>query len=164
MKPTKLETGSQLLPWLPKKRGRRTPPGQEVVILGDVAVPAGVKKVLQNGQTFCETPNLDKFDLLGFVRSTVGRAKDDEIGRLVQEKVDCLPQDVKTARQRSSALVASLRKAEVKLLQSDKQGGFVLMPKHLYDSKVEEAMRKNFKVFQAIKGARVRSQAAKLCD
>ncbi|KAL3191306.1 hypothetical protein MRX96_018714 [Rhipicephalus microplus] len=104
-----------------------------------------VKRVLQNEPKFCEHPNLDKVELLDLVRSIVGRGKDDEIGRLVQEGVECLPQDVKTARQRSSAVVASLRRAEVKLLQSDKGGGLVLMPKHLYDSKAEEAMRKNFK-------------------
>ncbi|KAL3174054.1 hypothetical protein MRX96_011795 [Rhipicephalus microplus] len=75
---------------------------------------------------------------------TVGQAKDYEIGRLVQEGVECLPQDVKTAPQQSSAMVASLQRAEVKLLQSDKEGGFVLMTKPLYDSKAEEAMRKEF--------------------
>ncbi|KAL3191400.1 hypothetical protein MRX96_059782 [Rhipicephalus microplus] len=66
------------------------------------------------------------------------------------------------ARQWCSAMVASLRKAEVKLLQSDKAGGFVLMPKVLYDSKAEEALRKNFKVLTDIKGTRVKTQAAKL--
>ncbi|KAH8008917.1 hypothetical protein HPB51_007573 [Rhipicephalus microplus] len=75
-----------------------------------------------------------------------------------------LAQDVKTARQRSSAVVASLRKPDVEFLQSDKEGGLVLTSKLLYDSKAEEAMRKNFKLLPAIKGTRVRTQAAKLCD
>ncbi|KAH8027751.1 hypothetical protein HPB51_009418 [Rhipicephalus microplus] len=72
----------------------------------------------------------------------------------------------KTSRRLDNGLCRGRQpmKAEVKLLQSDKEGGFVLMPKHLYDSKAEEAMRKNFKVLPAIKGTRVRTQAAKLCD
>ncbi|KAL3247413.1 hypothetical protein MRX96_057074 [Rhipicephalus microplus] len=112
----------------------------------------GVKKVLQIGPKFCGHPNLDKVELIGLVRSTVGREKDDETGRLVQEGVECLPQDVKMAQRRSSAVIASLRRAEVKLPQSDKEAWFVLMPKHLHGSKAEEAMRKNFKVLPAIKG------------
>ncbi|KAH8009003.1 hypothetical protein HPB51_008933 [Rhipicephalus microplus] len=112
--------------------------------------------LLQNGLKFCEHPKLDKVELLGLVRSTVGGAKDDKIGRLVQEGVECLPQGVKTARQRSSAVVTSLRRAEVKLLQFDKEGGFVLMLKRLYESKAEEAMQKNFKVLPAIKETRSR--------
>lgn len=91
------------------------------------------------------------------MRSTVGRAKDDDVGRLVQEGVECLPQDIKTARQRSNAIVAGLRRADVKLLQSDKEGGFVLMPKQVYDSKAEEAIRNNFKELPAVKGARART-------
>ncbi|KAH8009535.1 hypothetical protein HPB51_018181 [Rhipicephalus microplus] len=107
--------------------------------------------MLRNRLKFCEHPNLDKEELLSLVRSTVGREKDDEIGRLVQEGVECLPQNVKKAQQRSSAVVASLRRADVKLLQSDKEGRFVLTPKNLYDSKTEEAMRKNFNVLPATK-------------
>ncbi|KAH7972372.1 hypothetical protein HPB52_011512 [Rhipicephalus sanguineus] len=103
-----------MLPWLPKKGRQRPPQGQEVVILGNVAVPAGVKKVLQNGPKVCEHPNLDKVELLGLVRGTVGRAKEDEVGLLVQEGVQCLPQDIKTARQRSNAIVAGLRRADAR--------------------------------------------------
>ncbi|KAH8023694.1 hypothetical protein HPB51_015234 [Rhipicephalus microplus] len=87
----------QLLPWLSKKRSRLTSPRQEVVILGDVAVAAGVKKMLPNALKFCEHPNLDKLELRSLVKSTVRRAKDDEFGRLVQEGAECLPQDGKKA-------------------------------------------------------------------
>ncbi|KAH6933368.1 hypothetical protein HPB50_014436 [Hyalomma asiaticum] len=142
------------------RRGRRIPgQGQEVTVLGDAVIPENVASLLKLGPKFCEHPDLDKTELLGVVRTAAGRASTDELDRCIREGVDCLPQRVKkgnTARQRTT--VAVLREAGLKLLVSDKEGGFVVMPSGLYKDKADAAILNNFKELQGVPPAKLRSR------
>ncbi|KAH6942784.1 hypothetical protein HPB50_010540 [Hyalomma asiaticum] len=138
------------------RRGRLIPgQGQEVTVLGDAVIPENVASLLKLGPKFCEHPDLDNNELLGVVRTTAGRASTDGVDRCIREGVDCLPQRVKkgnTARQRTT--VAVLREAGLKLLVSDKEGGFVVMPSGLYKDKADAAILNNFKELQGVPPAK----------
>ncbi|KAH6932715.1 hypothetical protein HPB50_008911 [Hyalomma asiaticum] len=144
------------------RRGRRIPgQGQEVTVLGDAVIPENVASLLELGPKFCEHPDLDKTELLGVVRTAAGRASTDEVDRCIREGVDCLPQRVKkgnTARQRTT--VAVLREADLKLLLSDKEGGYVVMPSGLYKDKADAAILNNFKELQGVPPAKIPTEGA----
>lgn len=98
----------QLLPRLPKKSHQKTAPGQEAVIPEDVSIPADAQKVSRKEPKFCEHPRLDKAELLSLVRNTVGQAKEDAVCQVLQEGVECLPQDVKASPNRVNSVAALL--------------------------------------------------------
>ncbi|KAH7951320.1 hypothetical protein HPB52_007884 [Rhipicephalus sanguineus] len=115
---------------LPRSRRQYPEHGKDVKVLGDASIPKNVADLLKLGPKFCEHPALDKTELLGLVRTAAGKARTDEVDRCIREGVDCLPQKVKkgnTVKLRSA--VAVLREADLKLLLSDKERGFVVVPR-----------------------------------
>ncbi|KAH7951901.1 hypothetical protein HPB52_015193 [Rhipicephalus sanguineus] len=130
---------------LPRSRHQYPEHGKDVKVLGDASIPKNVADLLKLGPKFCEHPALDKTELLGLVRTAAGKARTDEVDRCIREGVDCLPQKVKkgnTVKLRSA--VAVLREADLKLLLSDKEGGFVVVPRCLYKEKAHAAIDGNF--------------------
>ncbi|KAH7975522.1 hypothetical protein HPB52_002618 [Rhipicephalus sanguineus] len=110
-----------------RSRRQNSEQGKDVKVLEDASVPKNVADLLKLGPKFCEHPDLDKTELLSLVRTAAGKAKTDEVDRCIREGVDCLPQRVKkgnTVKLRSA--VAFLRDAGLKLLLSEKEGGFVV--------------------------------------
>ncbi|KAG0436406.1 hypothetical protein HPB47_017961 [Ixodes persulcatus] len=61
------------------------------------------------------------------------------------------------------AIVDHFKCANLKLLTSDKEGGFVVLPHELYTKKAKEAVDKNFKPVKPGSLNKVESRAKELC-
>lgn len=59
--------------------------------------------------------------------------------------------------------MASLRKADTKHLQADKEGDFVLLPRREYDCKADQAISRNFKRLVSINQTKIRTHVVKIC-
>ncbi|KAL3207983.1 hypothetical protein MRX96_039350 [Rhipicephalus microplus] len=115
-----------------------------MVVLGHKRIPIDVECLLELGPKYSIHPRLDKTELVSLVRQASERTKAGEFESCVQQGVKCLPK--KSMRKGSSKilrLVSALEKADIKLLQSDKEGGFVLFPNPLYEEKVVAALSEN---------------------
>lgn len=77
--------------------------------------------------------------------------------------VKCCKKALNAYPNRVNSVAALLRKADIKVLQADKEGAFVIVPRHVYD-KAELAISGNFKELSDVSPAKVKSKAAKLCD
>ncbi|XP_075740507.1 uncharacterized protein LOC142786762 [Rhipicephalus microplus] len=148
---------------LPRRKKQTCQSGQEVVTLGNASIPPGVKSALEKGPKFCEPPKLDQVELLSLVRSTAARASVDNRDRCIQEGVDCLLPTKQTGTSRQPSVIKSLRAADLKLLQADKEGGFVLAPTTVYKEKADAAVTENFQVAN-VKPSKVKATASKLCE
>ncbi|XP_077513206.1 uncharacterized protein LOC144124433 [Amblyomma americanum] len=153
----------QVLPRLPRRKAPPTSPQQDVVMLGNASVPPKVNNLLVLGPKYCEHPRLDKTQLLSLVRTAARRVRTDEAGRCIKEGVDSLPQEVKKgSTRRLTAAVSALKDAGVKLVQSDKEGGFVV--NDLYKEKAQAAVAANFRQVKTVKSSKVQEQAVQLCE
>ncbi|XP_077502011.1 uncharacterized protein LOC144113013 [Amblyomma americanum] len=155
----------QVLPRLPRRKAPPTSPQQDVVVLGNASVPLKVNNLLVLGPQYCEHPRLDKTQLLSLVRTAARRVRTDEAGRCIKEGVDSLPQEVKKgSTRRLTAAVSALKDAGVKLVQSDKEGGFVVVVNDLYKEKAQAAVAANFRQVKTVKPSKVQEQAVQLCE
>lgn len=154
-----------ILVQLPRSKRRNYVPGQDVLVLGEASIPNNVADLLRLGPKYCEHPDLDKTELLSLVRTAAGKASMDESDRCVREGVDCLPQRVKKGNSaRLRTMVTSLREAGLKLLLSDKEGGFVVLPRSLYKEKAAAAILENFNEVKGVVPAKVKTRAVQLCE
>ncbi|KAH8041611.1 hypothetical protein HPB51_017056 [Rhipicephalus microplus] len=83
----------------------------------------------------------------------------------VLQKFKVLPEEGKTVclDVKHGLLSLSLRAADLKLLQADKEGGFVLAPTTVYKEKADAAVTENFQVAN-VKPSKVKATASKLCE
>ncbi|KAH8032483.1 hypothetical protein HPB51_025936 [Rhipicephalus microplus] len=154
-----------ILVQLPRSKRRNYVPSQDVLVLGEASIPNNVADLLRLGPKYCEHPDLDKTELLSLVRTAAGKASMDESDRCVREGVDCLPQRVKKGNSaKLRTMVTSLREAGLKLLLSDKEGGFVVLPRSLYKEKAAAAILENFNEVKGVVPAKVKTRAVQLCE
>lgn len=64
---------------------------------------------------------------------------------------------------RSKRVVKALREADQKLVQSDKEGSFVVVPAAIYSQKAKVAIQGNFKAALEVRPREVKKEAMKLC-
>ncbi|KAM7304093.1 uncharacterized protein ISCGN_013993 [Ixodes scapularis] len=128
---------STILASLPKKRPR-LPPAQDVRVLGNTQIPDKALSVLQLGPKYCNPIKLDKPELLSLVRRTAAKAEGEA--------------------------VALLREANLKLLLSDKEGGFVVIPDKIYSQKSLEAITGNFRPLKDHRPKKVKAEAIRKCQ
>ncbi|KAH8020796.1 hypothetical protein HPB51_003785 [Rhipicephalus microplus] len=129
--------------------------------------------------------------LFGAMRPSEGHAKRmcrilrSEAWRQVRFYTDCLQflnrnelpypsaqkkfiEDLRLASQTADFLlrtmVTSLREAGLKLLLSDKEGGFVVLPRSLYKEKAAAAILENFNEVKGVVPAKVKTRAVQLCE
>ncbi|KAH7943045.1 hypothetical protein HPB52_004120 [Rhipicephalus sanguineus] len=95
--------------------------------IGSVDIPQKVEQVLGLGPKFSVAPKLDKTELIALVRGTASRAALVENDRVVAECVEALPARLTGIRRpHLSSVVESLPRDDLKFLQADKDGGFVV--------------------------------------
>lgn len=83
----------------------------------------------------------------------------------MSEGVDALPAKPKySALVRTNRVVSALKVADLKLLCSDKEGGFAVLPSALYSEKAREAVLNNFKAAPDVKPQKVKKEALRLCE
>ncbi|KAL1473030.1 hypothetical protein MTO96_038980, partial [Rhipicephalus appendiculatus] len=145
------------------RKPRKTPAHQAVHVLGPVEVLVPAKRALSLGPKFCVHPQPDKVKLLSYVRSASARTGSAEgFDSCVSEGVDVL----RTMPKAKSAIhikqvVSSLREADLKLVLSDKEGGFVVMTSGTYAEKAREAITSNFHRVHDVDLEKVKKQALK---
>ncbi|KAG0413604.1 hypothetical protein HPB47_009257 [Ixodes persulcatus] len=84
---------------------------------------------------------------LSLIRWVGDKAKPEDRERCVADGVDVLQRlEVKTTGKfKTNTIVDYFLEHNLKLLTSDKAGGFVVLPEALYKTKAKEAIQKNFK-------------------
>lgn len=101
--------------------------------------------------------------MLGLVRATASRADAESVDRCILEAVDALPGKCEgTPPIKTSSVVNALWDADLKLVQSDKEGGFVVIPSGLYE-KALSAVQENFWPAQ-IDPRKARREALRACQ
>ncbi|KAH7932391.1 hypothetical protein HPB52_024658 [Rhipicephalus sanguineus] len=130
---------------LPKKP-KSHPPGQEVKQLGNIAILYKVEGFLRLGPKFCLAPKLDKVEALSLVRAAARKATAPEADHVVFECIEALPSKLASSgRINLRGIVSSLQEKNYKLLQSDKEGAFVVVHPDQYRLLSDKALNENFK-------------------
>ncbi|KAH6932243.1 hypothetical protein HPB50_004045 [Hyalomma asiaticum] len=120
---------------------------------GGGAIPESAKRVLGL---------VDKTELLGLVRSTASRAALSD--RIVLEWVEALPSKLSgIKRPPLASVVQCLREGNLKLLQSDKEGGFVVLASDVYREKAYQALQDNFREANDFHRAKAKKMALEKC-
>ncbi|KAM7303133.1 hypothetical protein ISCGN_018641 [Ixodes scapularis] len=155
----------QILATLPKKRECRSPEAQAVHVIGNTDVPDKAQRVLCLGPKFCNQPELSKPELLSMVRSTAARADAENVEGVIRDGVDCLRRSSKgTSSIGTEDTISALREANLKLLLSDKEGGFAIVPDDIYNQKAAEAITSNFTLLKSYKPEKTKKEAVKMCE
>ncbi|KAH7934647.1 hypothetical protein HPB51_028986 [Rhipicephalus microplus] len=136
-----------------------------MVVLGNKRIPNDVEYLLELGPKYSVHPRLDKTELVSLVRQASERTKAGEFESCVQQGVKCLPKEsMRKGTLKILHLVSALKKADIKLLQSDNEGGFVLFPNPLYEEKVVAALSGNFRELPKVAPAKVKRKPQTPCD
>ncbi|KAH9367711.1 hypothetical protein HPB48_011357 [Haemaphysalis longicornis] len=147
------------------RKPRAVPAHQEVHVLDTSEIPPQAQKALSLGPKFCVQPKLDRVELLSVVRTAAARVNAEDVDRCVSEGVDVLRSMPKTKRAvHTKEVVSSLRDADMKLLLSDKEGGFAVMSSETYAQKAREAIAANFRHVSDVDPLKVRKTALKRCE
>lgn len=99
------------------------------------------------------------------VRQVAGKAPESEFDRCISEGVDLLE---RVSRPRANLPVKKalsfLKSRSLFLLTADKEGGFAVLPKQLFDTKASAAVSTVFSKFPEVDLKKVKSRAIKLCS
>ncbi|XP_049527348.1 uncharacterized protein LOC125947072 [Dermacentor silvarum] len=153
-----------LLVWT-RRRVKNECRSGKLTCLGTGTLPENVVNVLDNGPKFCTEVIDNPVELLSMVRNVANSVELDDQNRVLSEGIDCLL----ARRPRSNAslqvrdTVKFLQKSNLALLLSDKEGGFVVLPKAVFSEKAEQAVSKNFKPVKC-SWRELRKKALALCD
>ncbi|KAH9367710.1 hypothetical protein HPB48_011358 [Haemaphysalis longicornis] len=147
------------------RKPRAVPAHQEVHVLDTSEIPPQAQKALSLGPKFCVQPKLDRVELLSVVRTAAARVNAEDVDRCVSEGVDVLRSMPKTKRAvHTKEVVSSLRDADMKLLLSDKEGGFAVMSSETYAQKAREAIAADFRHVSDVDPLKVRKTALNRCE
>ncbi|KAH8022438.1 hypothetical protein HPB51_024537 [Rhipicephalus microplus] len=115
--------------------------------MDDVHIPEEHRRVLQLGPKFCLEPHLRAIDKVALARSVSNKVKEEDKSRCITECVELLPRSEGRKKR-----VVSLDPAidffttnGLRVLLSDKEGSFVVMPEGMFSEKAGAAVCKNFR-------------------
>ncbi|XP_064469727.1 uncharacterized protein LOC135384457 [Ornithodoros turicata] len=135
--------------------------------MGDVSLPEEVSSVLRKGPKYSLEPVFPTHELLALNRRVAERAQQEDKRRCTAEGVEVLERTVRRPPERgfcrAGKVVELCRSNGLRLLQSDKEGGFVVLPEGVFAEKAGRAVEKNFHQVQVC-DSRVRKKAAALCE
>ncbi|KAH6937624.1 hypothetical protein HPB50_002539 [Hyalomma asiaticum] len=137
----------QALLWLPRKGEKHRVTPCRLVLLDEVVIPDDVAAILQKGPKFSIPPRIRMHELLAINRKLANNAGEDSemcllggidsIARTARKK-DLLPRD------RLQQVVSYFEEHDLRLLQADKEGGFVVMSSSAHGGKASQALSRNF--------------------
>ncbi|KAG0444194.1 hypothetical protein HPB47_014063 [Ixodes persulcatus] len=125
--------------------------GAGLLVLGeDVQIPENVSRVLQKGPKYCLEPSMAAHDLLALNRRVARKAPSEQHDSCLLAGVDVLTRTVNRDVTRGSRdpfvkVVDFFKENDLRLLQADKEGGFVAMTAGTFSEKARLAVEKNFK-------------------
>ncbi|KAH7931542.1 hypothetical protein HPB51_029816 [Rhipicephalus microplus] len=133
-------------PTLPTRKKKRLPE-RPVVVMDDVHIPEEHKRVLQLGPKFCLEPHLRAIDKVALARSVSNKVKEEDKSRCITECVELLPRS-EGRKKRIVSLDPAIdffTNNGLRVLLSDKEGSFVVMPEGMFSEKAGAAVCKNFR-------------------
>ncbi|KAK8766099.1 hypothetical protein V5799_007120 [Amblyomma americanum] len=130
---------------------RRTVAQGKLLILRDEEIDARHKRTLERGPKFCLQPDVSPVDLLATSRNIARHVPEDEKSRFLIEATDVI-----AARKREQRPQYRLKPVcdypvdnQLRLLVSDKEGFFVVVPNGIFNEKASAAIAKTFKKVKA---------------
>lgn len=135
-------------------------------------LPAFVEAFLNKGPKFALEPKPDPVDLVTVAHELSNKVTEDIKEKCVGDAMECAKAALEKLKgnrrqQNPKRTIEWLKSNKHKLLAADKSGEFVVMNQDDYDSRAEEAMRKNFKIIHDItekKLSKEKGMTAKLCE
>nr|XP_054933026.1 uncharacterized protein LOC126542008 [Dermacentor andersoni] len=155
------------LPILPKGGETKEASSTALQVLGGAFIPEDIVDVLKKGPKFSSEPRIPGHELLSLNRRISNKAAPEDKERCLLDGVDSLTRTVskKGTRPRTPTrrIVNFFNDNDLRLLQADKEGGFVAMPSGMFNEKALQAIQKNFKVTK-LKPSKEKSRAISLCE
>ncbi|KAH7966189.1 hypothetical protein HPB49_014227 [Dermacentor silvarum] len=133
----------------PPHRNEKTQPvSTGFQVLGNVTLPDEVAELFKNGPKFSTEPRIPAHELLALNRRIARKAELEDQERCLLDGVDCLRRTVTKNAPPSTAVikrvVSFFRENELRLLLSDKEGGFVIAPAVVLNKNAIQDIDKNF--------------------
>lgn len=158
---------SSVLCQLNKKEDKKRGVSQVLLLGEDVKIPDNVECLLKKGPKFSLEPVVPPHELLAVNRRIANRAPQDQSTRCLLEGVDALSRTVRKKNHRryrepTDLIVKHFRDNDLRLLQADKEGGFVVLNAASLAEKTRKAISKNFIPVKS-SAVRVKTMAANLC-
>lgn len=137
------------------------------MFIGEEAIPENITTLLSKGPKYGIEPSIPAHELVALNRRVANKAEKEDQERCLLEGVDCLlkcaPRTVRGGGSNSlKGVITYFKDHELCLLQSDKEGGFVALPKGTFNEKAAKSIEKNFAPFNA-KASKTRSRFVVLC-
>ncbi|XP_064468713.1 uncharacterized protein LOC135382975 [Ornithodoros turicata] len=118
-----------------------------VLNLSQHTPPKKVQETLTLGPKFSLQPDLKKPEVVGLVRNISGSAPEDHQEACIREAVEVAKRVplLNSTSQTLKKVVEYCTTTSNRLLTSDKEGMFVIMPESMYREKSEQSLTKNFR-------------------
>ncbi|XP_077507117.1 uncharacterized protein LOC144116273 [Amblyomma americanum] len=151
----------QSLPKAPMKQTGEVP----VIYLGGATVSSDTERVLRKGPKFSLEVPLSKPELLASVHRIADKVEGEEKGCCLSEGVDSVSNtsQKKDCTSLLRRVAGSICDSWLRVLLSDKEGGFVVLPRKLFGEKALTAINKNFRVAD-VKPTKAKAKAVALLD
>ncbi|KAH6941428.1 hypothetical protein HPB50_017934 [Hyalomma asiaticum] len=136
----------RLLLQLPRRPKSRRGVGN-LDVLDDLQVPEEVADGLKKWPKFSVQPRIPAHELLSLNRRVSRKAQTEDQQRCLLDGVDCLIRSAPKVHPRKDHIKIAenyLKERDLRLLVSDKKGGFVVMTSGTFGVKAAQALDKNF--------------------
>ncbi|XP_040062780.1 uncharacterized protein LOC120837464, partial [Ixodes scapularis] len=151
-------------PHLPTKKHQTCPSAGSFTTLGAVKVPPDIGKQLELGPKFSFEPVLSPPELVTLAKNVADKAVEVDRPRCISECVDVLqPQRKRGQVGLFNTIVNFMVGKELRVMLSDKEGQFVVLPTGMFNEKASVAIHKNFRQVK-IDLKKTREKAKYLCD
>lgn len=137
-------------------------------LLGTNESPRYISELLEHGPKYCVQTKPEKAELLSVVRNNASKGKCEHRDRCVFEDVEVLRVCGQAGGGRtgtSGRMIRYLRDNNLRLLQADKEGGFVIVKDEDFCKKGLEAVAKDFcQVTKAESSTKMKAAVANVCE
>ncbi|XP_065288624.1 uncharacterized protein [Dermacentor albipictus] len=142
---------------------------RSVTVLGNVSLPENVTRLLQKGPKYGLEPGVPAHELIATNRKLAMKTRNEEDrDRCLLEGVDCLRKcstnvlDAQNHRNVLNGVVSLFKRNNLMLVQADKETGFVVLPKGMFNEKAQVAINKNFEPIKK-SAVRVKTKFINFC-
>ncbi|KAM7283947.1 uncharacterized protein ISCGN_001052, partial [Ixodes scapularis] len=156
----------RIRPHLPTKKANEPVPSTVglYTTLGEVRMPPDIGKRLGVGPKYCFEPVVSPPELITLAKQIAHRTVETDRPRCISECVDSLhPQQKKKPVGHFKPLVDFMGDNGLRVLLSDKEGQFVVLPENMYNDRASTAITKNFKRVE-VDTKKTRDAAKRLCE
>ncbi|XP_040074891.1 uncharacterized protein LOC115330014, partial [Ixodes scapularis] len=134
--------------------------------LSGVQLSPSTESLLAHGPKYAPAVANTKVDQLAAVYEIAAKIPEDSRQDFVAagSRAVCFHGETRKTKNAATPAIKELRSAELRVLQADKTGGFVILSKEQMQEKTDEALKKNFLPLKSRPSGSLRSQVKALCD